>query len=256
MSEPRDRDAIDSSASPSWSRPAGKREMWEARYRERDLTDFFWYRDDAPPELTRLMEGPLRPTTGGALDLGCGPGVMSVYLSQYLSPTIGVDIAHAAVLRARGLAQERESPARFMVVEAPALPFKPDAFGLAFDRGCLQAITRSAWPAYFREVERILRPGGLLWLYCSTVSRPPLLSKRGLRFMTRRMLGRARGSLAEIIQAHLAPSMETLELENRSFATPAGKTRLLVYGLFRKRERGGAGEAIPSRSEGSGTNPP
>jgi len=234
MPDPRDRDAIASSAGPSRPRPAGKREMWEARYRERAPADFFWYRDDAPPELTRLMEGPMRPTRGGALDLGCGPGVMSVYLSQYLEPTIGVDIAHAAVLRARGLARERRSLARFMVVEAPALPFKPDAFGLVFDRGCLQAIPRSAWPTYFREVERVLRPGGLLWLYCSTVSRPPLLSKRGLRFLARRMLGRARGSLAEIIEAHLPSSMERIELENRSFTTPAGKSRLLVYGLFRK----------------------
>src|SRR5436190_1522961 len=224
MPDSADRDAITSSPGRSALRPESKRAMWEARYRERDLSDFFWYRDDAPPELTRLMEGPSRPAAGGALDLGCGPGVMTVYLGQYLRPAVGVDIAHAAVLRAKGLAEERKSPARFMVVEAPVLPLRSEAFGLVFDRGCLQAIPRSSWPTYFREVERVLRPGGLLWLYCSTVSRPPLLSKRGLRFMARRMRGRARGSLGEIIQAQLPSSMETLELENRSFSTPAGKT--------------------------------
>jgi SAM-dependent methyltransferase len=234
MPDSADRDAATSSRGHPTPRPESKRALWETRYLERDLKDFFWYREDAPPELVRLMEGPNRPTAGGALDLGCGPGVMSVYLGQYLHPTVGVDIAHAAVLRAQDLAEERNSPARFMVVEAPVLPFRPQAFGLVFDRGCLQAIPRTAWPTYFREIERVLRPGGLLWLYCSTVSRPSLLSKRGLRFMARRMLGRARGSLAEIIQDQLPSSMETLELENRSFTTPAGQTRLLVYGLFRK----------------------
>jgi SAM-dependent methyltransferase len=235
MPDPADRETFAQSRGPSRSEPIGKRAMWEARYRERDLSEFFWYRDEAPPELVRLMEGPRKPTAGGALDLGCGPGVMTVYLSQFLRPTVGADIAHAAVVRARALAEERDSLARFMVVEAPVLPFRSEAFGLVFDRGCLQSIPRGSWPSYFREVERVLRPGGFLWLYCSTVSRPPLLSKRGLRFMARRMLGRARGSLAEIIQAQLPSSVETLELENRSFTTPAGKSRVLVYGLFRKR---------------------
>src|SRR5438093_13497094 len=135
MPDSPDRDAMTSSPGRSPLRPESKRAMWEARYRERDLTDFFWYRDEAPAELIRLMEGPNRPVDGGALDLGCGPGMMSVYLSQHLQPTVGVDIAHAAAVQAKGLAEERNSSARFMVVEAPVLPFRPGAFGLVFDRG-------------------------------------------------------------------------------------------------------------------------
>jgi len=210
--------------------------MWETRYRERDLTQFFWYREDAPPELTRLMEGDGRPTSGAALDLGCGPGVMSVYLAQFMSPTVGVDIAHAAVVQAKHLGEEKGSPARFMVVEAPDLPFRSGAFGLVFDRGCLQAIPRTSWQKYFQEVDRLLQPGGRLWLYCSTVERPGLLSKRGLKMRARRLLGKGGpGSLSDAILRHLPTSMETVELENRTFRTPAGRTRLLAYGLFRKR---------------------
>jgi SAM-dependent methyltransferase len=214
----------------------GKRQLWEARYRQRDLSEFFWYDAEPPPELRRLMESNGTRSDGAALDLGCGPGHLTVYLSQHMRPAVGVDIAHAAVSQARSLAAERDSDARFAVVEAPDLPFRSGAFGLVFDRGCLQAIPRSSWPKYFREVDRLLRPGGHLWLYCSTVADAPLLSRRGLRLRLRRVLGRKPPrSLSDAILRQLPPSMESVEIEDRRFRTPAGRNRLLVYGLFRKR---------------------
>jgi len=210
--------------------------MWETRYQERDLSEFFWFRAEAPPELRRLMESEDRPASGAALDLGCGPGVTAVYLSRFMRPVVGVDIAHAAVAQAKRHAEEQDSPARFMVVEAPALPLRSGTVGLVFDRGCLQAIPRSAWPKYFQEVDRLLQPGGQLWLYCSTVADAPLLSRRRLRRLLQR-LGRRRPprSLSEEILRHLPASMATVELEDRGeFRTPAGRSRTLVYGLFRK----------------------
>src|SRR5437867_1194769 len=95
---------------PGPSATSDKRELWEERYRRRDLSEFFWYRDDAPPELVRLVDSGDLPSSGGALDLGCGPGVTSVYLAQHMRPTVGVDIAHGAVVQAKRLAEERDSP--------------------------------------------------------------------------------------------------------------------------------------------------
>src|ERR1041385_21654 len=181
------------------SHGGGKRDMWESRYRERDLSQFFWYRADAPPELKTLMESERRPTSGAAIDLGCGPGVMTVYLSQYMRPAVGVDIAHAAVAQAKRLAEEQDSAARFLVVEAPALPFRSGSAGLIFDRGCLQAIPRSAWPKYFGEVDRLLQPGGQLWLYCSAPTSARLLTRRGLRTVAGRLVGRQQKPLGETI---------------------------------------------------------
>ncbi|HYV01551.1 MAG TPA: class I SAM-dependent methyltransferase [Actinomycetota bacterium] len=217
------------------SQGGGKRGMWESRYQERDLSQFFWYRADAPPELKKLMESEQRPASGAAIDLGCGPGVMTVYLAQYLRPAVGVDIAHAAVAKAKRLAEEQESPARFLVVEAPDLPFRSGSAGLIFDRGCLQAIPRSSWRKYFSEVERLLQPGGQLWLYCSAPTSARLLTRRGLRTLAGRVLGRKQAALGETIARHLPRSMETVEMEDRRFETPSGRTRALIYGLFRKR---------------------
>jgi SAM-dependent methyltransferase len=214
----------------------GKRDLWETRYQQRDVSEFFWYRPEPPDELRQLMEGDSRPTEGAALDLGCGPGHLTIYLSKYLQPAVGVDIALAAVSKARDLAKEQGSRASFGVAEAPDLPFRSGAFGLVFDRGCLQAIPHSAWPKYFSEVNRMLRPGGHLWLYCSTVAHPKTFSKRGLRQMAGKLTGkREPASLSENIARHLPQSLETLELEDRQFRSPAGRDRLLVYGLFRKR---------------------
>jgi hypothetical protein len=50
-----------------------------------------------------------------------------------------------------------------------------------------------------------------------------------------RLVGRKQKPLGETIASHLPPSMETVEMEDRSFETPSGRTRTLVYGLFRKR---------------------
>jgi ubiquinone/menaquinone biosynthesis C-methylase UbiE len=181
------------------------------------------------------MEGEHRPTSGGALDLGCGHGVVTTYLARYLRPSVGVDIAHAAVVQARETAEKADVPAHFAVVEAPALPFRSESFGLVFDRGCLQAIPRPAWPRYFHEVQRLLKPGGHLWLYCSTVAKTRLMTRRRLQQMLGRIAqGQGSASLSETILQHLPSSMETVEIEDRTFRTPAGRDRVLVYGLFRK----------------------
>jgi SAM-dependent methyltransferase len=216
-----------------------RRTAWERQWKHRRGEEFHWYLSEAPEELVRLVERADRPR-GAALDVGCGNGVATAFLAGHFHPAVGLDIAHAATVQARDLAAQREVEAAFIVAEAPRLPFRDQSFGLVFDRGCLQAIPRQAWPTYFSEVSRLLAPGGMLQLYVSKPLRPmpKLLSARGLRARLRRRRGKAAGVpsfLTPAVIGELLPaSMRQLELRQFDFITGTGTTRRFVYGLFQK----------------------
>jgi ubiquinone/menaquinone biosynthesis C-methylase UbiE len=217
-----------------------KRQIWERQWQQRSGEDFHWYLTEAPRELMELMERPDHPT-GGALDLGCGNGVGTAFLATHFHPAVGLDIAHAATKQGKDLAGAKGVRAEFVVAEAPTLPFRDQAFGLVFDRGCLQAIPRSSWPTYFNEVDRVLVPGGMLQLYVSRQSkRPPkLLSARGLRARIRRLQGgRPKGGPSflspGVIREVVPDSFRELALEQFEFHTKSDVTRQFVYALFKK----------------------
>ena len=218
------------------TRGVDKRQLWEDRYSKHDLSEFFWYEPGTPEELRALFESGDRRPHGGALDLGCGPGETTTFMATHLRPVVGLDIALAAVKPALARARAEGNPATFIVGEAPVLPFRSGAFGLVFDRGCLQSIPRQEWRRYFAEVDRVLLPGGLLQLFCSRVAQPKLLTKRGLARRARKLMGQAADhSLAETVRHFLPPAFEVIRLEERpSFTTRAGETRDAIYGLFAK----------------------
>ncbi len=190
---------------------------------------------DPPVELTELIRGG-RVQSGGALDLGCGPGVVTGFLATRFRPAVGLDIAHPALLQAKAHAAATGVTPVFAVAEAPLLPVRSGAFSLVFDRGCLQAIPRSAWPGYVAEVERVLAPGGYLLLFVSRAVRAGSgLSVRRIRVAARRMLGKRAVGLGESVFQDLLPETMTL-LEFKSYTKHAhsDRVRQWVVALFGK----------------------
>jgi len=214
-----------------------QRTRWERRYTSKQGEDFIWYLDQPPAELVRLVEeGGLPP--GAALDVGCGPGVATAFLSRSFSPTVGLDIAFSALTQARERVAKEGTTAGFVVAAAPVLPFQSGAFSLVFDRGCLQALPREAWPVYFEEVRRLLKPGGTFQLFASKPVRkfPPLLSYRGLRARARWVLGRRGPQFLnhDLLRKLAGPSLEAQRMENFTFQPTAGPPRDMTHALFRK----------------------
>src|SRR5690606_10076573 len=77
------------------------REAWEAKWRRSDFAAP-WLGRGAPAELVRAVsEGWLAPGAS-ALDIGCGEGDVAAWLAEHGFPAVGVDIAPAAIERARG----------------------------------------------------------------------------------------------------------------------------------------------------------
>src|SRR5262249_8167290 len=97
------------------------------------------------------------------LDFGCGPGGITLGLAAAVAPgeAVGVDLAPAAIARARAAAREPGvATARFAVASVYALRFPDESFDAAFGRAVVQHLGDPV--AALREVHRVLKPGGVV----------------------------------------------------------------------------------------------
>jgi SAM-dependent methyltransferase len=96
------------------------------------------------------------------LDLGCGPGTITLGLAQVVAPghVTGIDHDAAHIEAARVLAAERGvTNVTFQVGEALSLSFEDNTFDAAFENDLLTHLSQDAARAAM-EVSRVLKPGG------------------------------------------------------------------------------------------------
>ena len=96
------------------------------------------------------------------LDLGCGPGSITVGLAERVGASglvVGVDRDGGWFGTARTLAAAHPH-VRFEEADAAALPFEDDAFDVAFLHALLQHVDSPE--AVLAEVRRVVRPGGIV----------------------------------------------------------------------------------------------
>lgn len=99
------------------------------------------------------------------LDLGCGPGSITVGLAEAVSNgrVVGVDIEEGQI----GLARERAagrglSNCQFEVADVKKLPFDTSTFDAVFGHTIMMQF-RDVRPV-LREIDRVLKPGGIVGL--------------------------------------------------------------------------------------------
>jgi SAM-dependent methyltransferase len=96
------------------------------------------------------------------LDVGCGPGTITVDLARRVAPgrVVGLDVSADPLTEARDLAARQGVPVDFAVGDVYALDLPDDAFDVVHAHQVLQHLTDPV--AALREMARVCRPGGLL----------------------------------------------------------------------------------------------
>ena len=97
------------------------------------------------------------------LDVGCGPGTITVGLAEAVAPgrVVGLDVQPSVLGEARAhAAARRTANVAFQAGSATALPFPDGAFDAVFAHTLLEHVREPL--AVLREVRRVLRPGGVL----------------------------------------------------------------------------------------------
>ncbi len=98
------------------------------------------------------------------LDVGCGPGTITVDLARRVAPgeVIGIDASEAVLDTARAHAADAGIEVTFAVGDAYALEFPDASFDVVHAHQVLQHLTDPV--AALREMRRVTRPGGVVAL--------------------------------------------------------------------------------------------
>lgn len=119
-----------------------------------------WDKGISPPELLEFLA---QHPPGRAIDLGCGSGTNVITLARHGWEVTGVDFAPRAIALARRKVRQASLQADLRVADVTRLEGIDGPFDLALDIGCFHGVTDR--PAYLRQLQRILRPGGHWLLY-------------------------------------------------------------------------------------------
>jgi cyclopropane fatty-acyl-phospholipid synthase-like methyltransferase len=147
--------------------------VYELMYR---LGKPVWGTGGTPPEVVTAIGSGRNP--GRALDLGCGTGTHSIYLSQHGWDVVGVDFSRTAIAGARDKARQAGVQIDWRVADVTRLESLTGPFDFALDVGCFHGLKGAGRASYVEQLSQLVRPGGLFMLWA--FDRPAFLEDYGV----------------------------------------------------------------------------
>ena len=111
---------------------------------------------------------PHLPGREAILDVGCGPANITVDVARHVSPArvVGIDAMDNLIATGQRLVDESGlENVELRVVDVFDMPFESDSFDLAYAMGVFDWLPN--WVDALKEIRRVLRPGGDIYLNCS-----------------------------------------------------------------------------------------
>jgi SAM-dependent methyltransferase len=138
-----------------------------------------WEDAEAPERLRNLIEGPEALAKGRALDIGCGTGASSIYLTKKGWEVVGVDFMPKALAQARVNAGRAGVSVRFLTGDVTQLQRLDlgGPFQLFVDRGCFHGLTDPQRRACAEGVTSLASPGAILQLFAFHPNHLPVLPR-------------------------------------------------------------------------------
>jgi len=146
------------------------KELWERT--AADTSGIVWYPNEF---VVRFLAKYVRKRTGlndyrvmhdvtRALDLGCGHGRHVIMLAEQGYEVSGIDISDVAIAVAREWVAQKGLKADLQVGSVTALPYGDGIFDLVISHGVLDHVYYDESKRAIREVRRVLKRNGLLYV--------------------------------------------------------------------------------------------
>ncbi len=147
---------------------------WDDYYKENDVEKMPWYEKDLDLDLKEEIE--LKNLHSGKfLDLGTGPGTQAMQISNLGFDVTGSDLSNSAIERAKKLYPNTS----YIVDDILNSKFLDNAFDYILDRGVFHIFEQEKLPDYHRQIKRILKKNGILFLKCMSVEEKNLEDGKG-----------------------------------------------------------------------------
>ena len=160
------------------------------------------------------------------VDLGCGSGRALLWNRDWGAPAVGVDIAPF-------FSEEARRDVDLLLGDLRRLPFGDGAFTRAYSLDVLEHLSPDALRGMLAEANRVLEPGGRLFVYTHVRKNAPVAA--GLRWINAAARALERAGLIDMRQErlrksdHLNPLRDIPELERVAADTGFRIARITYY---------------------------
>jgi len=137
---------------------------WDNYYKETKVEEMPWYEKNLDQDLENEIKSK-NLNTGNFLDLGTGPGTQAIQLAKRNFEVTATDISQSAIEHAKKLSNE----INFLVDDILNSKLSDKEFDFIFDRGIFHIFDVSQRPQYVKQINRILKNNGILFLKCMSI---------------------------------------------------------------------------------------
>jgi SAM-dependent methyltransferase len=141
---------------------------WNSLYKNQRVETMPWYTENLDSDLEEeiSIQGPVHKRR--FLDIGTGPATQTVQIARKGYLVTGSDISLAAIQRAKEV-YGTEPNTSFIVDNILESSFEEDGYDYIFDRGCFHVLHPSDRLIYIKQIKRILKEDGTLYLKCFSI---------------------------------------------------------------------------------------
>lgn len=145
---------------------------WENLYKSQNVESMPWFSELLDSDLELELSNN-NITNGFFLDLGTGPGTQAFQLAQMGFDVTGSDVSPTSIQKA--LVRFASVPGKkveFVIDNILESKLPDNEFDYVLDRGCFHVLEPAYRSKYVKEVHRILKKNGILFLKCFSEREP------------------------------------------------------------------------------------